>query len=94
MIIELILIIIMNYLLTYTVVNVLFIGDPFEGEEDNGFVAIIVGVMEPENLKTEVSVNLTTEDIVGISNAATGKCKHGDNCLSQYPFHFSFHSWC
>ena len=72
----------MNYL-TYTVVNIVFIGGPFEGREESGFVAITVGVMEPDKLKTEVSVNLTTEDIVGISNAATGKCKHGDNCLSQ-----------
>ena len=90
MAIELILIIICC-LLTYTAINITFIGDPFEGREDSGFVAITVGVMEPDKLKTEVSVNLTTEDIVGISNAATGKC---DNCLSQYPFHLSFHSWC
>ena len=59
----------------------------------NRFVAISVGVMEPEKLKTKISVNITAEDIVGISNAATGKCKHGDNCISQCPFP-SFHSWC
>ena len=81
-------------LLTYTAVNITFIGAPFEGREGSGFIAITVGVMEPDKLKTEVSVNLTTEDIVGISNAATGKCKHVDNCLSQYTFHLSFHSWC
>ena len=81
MIIELIAVIICC-LLTYTVVNVLFIGDPFEGREESGLVGVTVGVIEYENLKREVSVNLTTEDIVGISNAATGKCKHGDNCLS------------
>ena len=44
--------------------------------------------MEPEKLKTKVSVNLTTGDIVGISNAATGKCKHSDNCFIQYTFTF------
>ena len=38
----------------------------------DGFVAITVYVMEPEKLKTEVSVNIAAEDIVGISNAATG----------------------
>ena len=92
MVIELV-VIILNYL-TYTAVNVAFIGAPFEGKEDSGFVAIRVGVMEPEKLKTDVSVNLTTEDFVGISNVATGKCKHGDNYLSQYPFHLFFHSRC
>ena len=81
-------------LLNYTVVNIVFIGDPYEGREMNGFVAITVGIMDPKKLKTEVSANLTTKDIVGISNAATGKCKHSDNCcLSQCPFP-SFHSRC
>ena len=77
-VIELIVIIICC-LLTYTVA---FIGSPFGGREDSEFVAITVGVMEPEKLEREVSVNLTTEDYVGISNPATGKRKHVDNCLS------------
>ena len=85
--------VIICFLLTYAVVNIVFIGGPFEGIEDSGFVAITVGVMDPDKLKTEVSVNLTTEDIV-VSNAATGECKHGDDCLIQYTFHLSFHSWC
>ena len=69
-------------ILTYTGVNIVFIGDPFEGREDSRLVAITIGVVEPEKLKTEVSVNLTTKDIVGISNAATGKCKHDENYIS------------
>ena len=81
-----------NYL-TYTDVNIIFIGAPFEGKEVNGFVAITVGVMEPEKLKTEVSVNLTTKNIVGISNAATSKCKHDENYHSQHFLRLSFHSW-
>ena len=76
-------------LLTYTVVNIVFIGDFYENWEVNGFVAITIGVMEAEKFKTEISVNLTTEDIVGISNAATGKCKQGDNCFSQQPHHLN-----
>ena len=70
--------VIISCILTYTVVNIVFIGDPFEGREVNGFVAITVGVMDTERLITEISVNITTEDIVGISNAATGKCKYAD----------------
>ena len=58
-----------------------------------GFVAITVGVMEPEKLKTEVSVNLTTKNIVGICNAATGKCKYDENYHSQHLLQLSFHSW-
>ena len=60
----------------------------------NGLVAIIVGVMEPEKLKTEVSVNLTTNYIVGVSSAATGKCKHGENYIFFILISHSFHSWC
>ena len=74
-------------ILNYAVVNIVFVGDPFEGSEMNGLVAIIVGVMEPEKLKTEVSVNLTTNYIVGVSNAATGKCKHGENYHNQQLLH-------
>ena len=63
----------------------------------NRFVAIVVGVMKPEKLKTTISVNLTTEDIVGISNTATGKCKDDENYHNQHLLHPNltfFHSWC
>ena len=79
--------------MAYTVV-ILFIGAPYEGREGNGFVAITVGVIEPEKLKTKISVNLTTKDIVGISNAATGKYKHDENYIFFILISHSFHSWC
>ena len=59
-------------LLTYTVLTIGFIRDPYEGREGDGVVTIIVGLLGstvPENV---IAVNFSTQDISGISNPAKG----------------------
>ena len=60
-------------LLTYTVLTIGFIGDPYEGRESEGVVTITVGLLGSAVLDNEIPVMFSTKDISGISNAAEGK---------------------
>ena len=61
------------FLLTYTVLTIGFIGDPYEGREGEGAVTITVGLLGSTVPENEIPVMLSTKDISDISNAAKGK---------------------
>ena len=69
--------------LTYPAMTIEFIGSPFEGRENSGYVTITLGLLRSNDisLEGEISVRVYVDVIKRISNAATCKYKHDEEYL-------------
>ena len=73
------------YYFTYTVINIGFTNDSYEGYEGNGYVTIELGIQEGVNLHVDIFIRVTSENIENTANTANttnaATCKYnGDVC--------------